>query len=96
MELLLNIKIGLCKSLRRVCKKAKKQTAEEAKQAHTAVQGELTKKLEDAEKKAERLKDSVHRILCAVILSFLRVMSTMICVKVKDISSGQLFEDCML
>lgn len=44
---------------------AEKQTAEEAKQAHAATQaknGELTKKLEDAEKRAEHLQDSVHRL----------------------------------
>ncbi|XWS20103.1 hypothetical protein CRYUN_Cryun31cG0072200 [Craigia yunnanensis] len=44
---------------------AEKQTAEEAKQAHTTAQakkGELTKKLEDAEKKADQLQDSVQRL----------------------------------
>ncbi|XVF86852.1 hypothetical protein PTKIN_Ptkin18bG0075400 [Pterospermum kingtungense] len=44
---------------------AEKQVAEEAKQAHTTVlakNGELSKKLEDAEKKADQLQDSVQRL----------------------------------
>ncbi|GLU22442.1 hypothetical protein SLE2022_385170 [Rubroshorea leprosula] len=44
---------------------AEKQIAEEAKQAYTLVQaknGELVNKLEDAEKKADQLQDSVQRL----------------------------------
>ncbi|GKV00835.1 hypothetical protein SLEP1_g13455 [Rubroshorea leprosula] len=44
---------------------AEKQIAEEAKQAYTLVQaknGELVNKLEDAEKKAHQLQDSVQRL----------------------------------